>query len=202
MFTLILSPVMILLLDNYDSFTFNLFHLVGSLTDEEVVVKRNDAMDPDTFRMYSRILLSPGPGLPESAGVMLQLILKAKQIVPVLGVCLGHQAIGTALGGKLLNLKIPFHGVAEKVIVQDRTDFLFDGVPEEFAAGRYHSWVLDPETISGKLSITAIDGAGNIMGISDASGMLKGIQFHPESIMTQAYGSRILANWLRYTGQE
>jgi anthranilate synthase component 2 len=190
---------MILLLDNYDSFTFNLHHLVSSLTDEQVIVKRNDALEPDSFRLYNRIILSPGPGLPESAGVMPELIAMAHHIVPILGVCLGHQAIGTVLGGTLVNLDKPYHGLTDTIIVQDHKDFLFENLPVRFPAGKYHSWVLDPVSIAGKLTITATDEAGNVMGISDASGMLKGIQFHPESIMTQAYGPRIMANWLRNT---
>lgn len=190
---------MILLLDNFDSFTWNLFHYVTMITGEEVQVVRNDAFDPALTHNYSKVILSPGPGLPEESGCLMDVISNAAGIIPILGVCLGHQAIGVHFGSKLLNLDAPFHGVAEQTLVTDSSDFLYDGIPSVFPAGRYHSWVIDRSAMGKGLRITATDAAGNIMSVSDDSGLVKGIQYHPESVLSGEYGYRILQNWLGHT---
>jgi anthranilate synthase component 2 len=190
---------MILILDNYDSFTFNLFHLLEANTGEEIHVIRNDAVDPGNLSIYSRIILSPGPGLPEESGKLMEVISETAGRIPLLGVCLGHQAIGIWNGGKLINLPKPFHGVSDEVTVTDSSEWLFENIPGKFPAGRYHSWVLDPDTVDFPLHITACDAAGNVMAISGLNGMLQGIQFHPESIMSGEFGKQIIQNWLKKT---
>jgi anthranilate synthase component II len=190
----------ILVFDNYDSFTYNLVHLVERITGIPVVVKRNDEISLDEVDGFDRIILSPGPGIPQEAGLLLPLIRAYSAKKPILGVCLGHQAIGEAFGAKLVNLDRVYHGLSLPVKVLQRegtgvaTD-LFAGLPEQFAAGRYHSWVIDPEGFPSELEITATDEAGNIMALRHRHLDVLGVQFHPESVLTPE-GEIIMRNWL------
>ena len=182
----------ILVIDNYDSFVYNLVHYLQEFGCETKVV-RNDKINFSEINDYDKILLSPGPGIPSEAGKMMTVIKKIAGRKPILGVCLGHQAIGQFFGGKLINLKKVYHGVAENMHVTDKTDYLFNNIPGKIKVGRYHSWIVDkniPET----LSVTAIDDDGRIMALKHNEHDIRGVQFHPESILTE-YGKRIMKNW-------
>jgi anthranilate synthase component 2 len=192
----------ILVFDNYDSFTYNLVHLVEKIIGEKVDVFRNDQIPLDNIQVYDKIILSPGPGLPSEAGTLLALIEKYAESKSILGVCLGHQAIGEVFGGRLVNLTKVFHGVASpvKIIPQNPRNAsinadLFSGIPDGFMAGRYHSWVIDPNQFPKSLEITATDANGYIMAIRHKSYDILGVQFHPESVLTPD-GERIMRNWL------
>jgi anthranilate synthase component 2 len=185
----------ILVLDNYDSFTYNLVHLLRELTTESIDVFRNDEITTEEIEKYDKILISPGPGLPDQAGITKEMITRFASSKSILGVCLGCQAIGEAFGGSLINLNTVYHGVETKIIVLDRDEKLFVGIPDTFTAGRYHSWVLDETNLPHDLIITAKDEEGSIMAISHNTLDVKGVQFHPESIMTK-YGRQIVKNWL------
>src|ERR1044071_7231964 len=159
----------ILVFDNYDSFTYNLVHLVEKILHQKVEVHRNDQLPLEKVKDYDKIILSPGPGIPEEAGLLLPLIKEYASSKSILGVCLGHQAIGEAFGGKLINLSSVFHGVATAVKVRSeklkvKSD-LFEGLPAELEVGRYHSWVVSKENFPGELEITAEDENGMIMGL-------------------------------------
>ncbi|OJJ20112.1 aminodeoxychorismate/anthranilate synthase component II [marine bacterium AO1-C] len=184
----------ILVIDNYDSFVYNLVHMVRDLGYQPEVY-RNDKIDLTTVEQYDKILLSPGPGIPEEAGIMLDLIKAYAPTKSILGVCLGHQAIGEAFGAELLNLPTVLHGIASKNLVQDSNEALFEGFPQEFAIGHYHSWVIKEESLPKELIVTGKDLEGNVMSIRHEAYDVKGLQFHPESILTEQ-GIRILANWL------
>ncbi|MBA3898867.1 MAG: aminodeoxychorismate/anthranilate synthase component II [Bacteroidetes bacterium] len=188
------TPKTILLLDNYDSFTYNLVHLVEKLTDLPLVVKRNDEINLDEVADFGRIILSPGPGLPADAGIMLELIKKYKETIPILGVCLGHQAIGEAFGAKLKNLGQVLHGVAVPV-EHFGHEPLFTGIPNSFLTGRYHSWVVDENGFPDALQIIAKGQDGSIQALRHKNLNIWGVQFHPESIMTE-YGEQLVKNWL------
>lgn len=188
---------MILLLDNYDSFTWNLFHYLGIVTDEDVAVKRNDEITLSDFAQYSSIIISPGPGLPNETPLLNELLLKYGSSKPILGVCLGLQAIAEAYGGKLRNLDVVQHGVQRKVNITQTSDRLMTGLPSTFDSGRYHSWVVANENLPQELEITATDDHGNIMAMSHKSFPVSGIQFHPESIMTPD-GLQIMKNWILF----
>ena len=183
----------ILVFDNYDSFTYNLVHLVEKITHEKVDVYRNDKLPLEKVKDYDKIILSPGPGIPEEAGLLLPLIKEYASSKSILGVCLGHQAIGQAFGGELVNLSSVFHGVATPVKVKS---FLFEGLPEQLEVGRYHSWVVSKENFPGELEITAEDENGIIMGLQHTTYDVQGVQFHPESVLTPM-GEQIMRNWLR-----
>jgi len=202
----------ILVFDNYDSFTYNLVHLVEKITHQKADVYRNDQLPLEKVKEYDKIILSPGPGIPEEAGLLLPLIKEYAPTKSILGVCLGHQAIGEAFGGKLVNLSSVFHGVATKVRVVSREPSvvsnvddarltthlcrnLFDGLPNEFEAGRYHSWVVSKECFPAELEITAEDANGMIMALQHRTFDVQGVQFHPESVLTPM-GEDILRNWL------
>ena len=190
----------ILVLDNYDSFTHNLVHLVKCLGNVEVDIYKNDEIDDKIIQTYDKIILSPGPGLPAEAGQLLPIIKKFAPEKPILGVCLGHQAIAEAFGGKLVNLDSVFHGLSTscQVIVNENKEpasDLFKGLPGEFKIGRYHSWVVDEESLPGVLEITARDENGYIMGLKHRSYDVEGVQFHPESILTPQ-GETIIKNWV------
>jgi anthranilate synthase component 2 len=185
----------ILVFDNYDSFTYNLVHLVEQITGNKVDVIRNDGIQLGEIDRYDKIILSPGPGIPEEAGLLKKLIGRYAQTKSILGVCLGHQAIAEVFGGKLINLDSVFHGVATPVYVKKADETLFAGLPGEFAAGRYHSWIVDRGTLPDCFDLTAEDASGQIMGISHKSFDLKGVQFHPESVLT-SHGRELLENWL------
>jgi anthranilate synthase component 2 len=193
----------ILVFDNYDSFTYNLVHLVEKIIDDKVDVFRNDQLDLEKVASYDKIILSPGPGLPVEAGLLLPLIKRYAASKSILGVCLGHQAIAESFGGRLLNLSQVFHGVALPINIIKRPASdprpnadLFAGLPESFMAGRYHSWVVDPAGFPDDLEITATDPGGHIMALRHRHYDVLGVQFHPESVLTPE-GERLMRNWLR-----
>ena len=184
----------ILVLDNYDSFTYNLVYIVRQLGyGAKMDVFRNDKITLEEVANYDKILLSPGPGVPSEAGIMPELLKKYAATKSILGVCLGHQAIGEAFGGSLINLSEVLHGVASEVTVED--DLLFKGVPKTFKIGRYHSWVINPDDFPDALEITSEDENGEIMSIRHKTFDIKGVQYHPESVLTP-HGKKILENWL------
>jgi anthranilate synthase component 2 len=185
----------ILVFDNYDSFTYNLVHLVEYITGEKVDVYRNDALTIEEIAPYDKIILSPGPGIPQESGLLLPLIKAYAASKSILGVCLGHQAIGESFGGKLVNLKEVYHGVSTPVNLLDGEPRLFRGVPERIEAGRYHSWVVSEEHLPDCLEVTARDDHGYIMGLRHKTLDVRGVQFHPESVLTPQ-GEQILRNWL------
>lgn len=192
----------ILVFDNYDSFTYNLVHLVEHILGDKVDVFRNDQIPMDQVQVYDKIILSPGPGLPSEAGLLLPLIKEYGHTKSILGVCLGHQAIGEAFGGKLTNLSKVYHGVATPVHIIPQSPRntklnadLFSGLTDGFLAGRYHSWVIDPESLPKVLEVTARDENGHIMAIRHRSLDILGVQFHPESVLTPN-GEQIMRNWL------
>lgn len=185
----------ILVFDNYDSFTYNLVHLVEKITGEQVDVCRNDQISLGEVDKYDRIILSPGPGIPEEAGLLLPLIKQYAPTKSILGVCLGHQAIGEAFGGKLLNLETVYHGVATKIQIQSSKTRIFSGLAGEIEVGRYHSWIVSDEGLPAELEVTARDGSGYIMAMKHTKYDVEGVQFHPESVLTPA-GEQIVRNWL------
>ncbi|TMI85882.1 MAG: aminodeoxychorismate/anthranilate synthase component II [Bacteroidetes bacterium] len=222
----------ILVFDNYDSFTYNLVHLVEHILHLRVDVHRNDQIPLEKVKEYDKIILSPGPGIPKEAGMLLPLIKQYASSKSILGVCLGHQAIGEAFGGKLTNLSTVYHGVATRVRVvspelisvsressvekSDPDSYresnvketsnsrftsyvprnLFEGLPEEFEAGRYHSWIVSDENFPKELEVTARDDNNYIMALQHKSFDVQGVQFHPESVLTPV-GETIVRNWLR-----
>ncbi|HEU4632725.1 MAG TPA: aminodeoxychorismate/anthranilate synthase component II [Flavisolibacter sp.] len=202
----------ILVFDNYDSFTYNLVHLVKKIVTDEVDVCRNDEIPLEKVAAYDKIILSPGPGIPSEAGLLLPLIKEYAPKKSILGVCLGHQAIGEAFGGKLVNLSTVYHGVATpvKLVDGDRSTGnkdalglprtihtrLFDGLPPEFPVGRYHSWIVSEENFPEELEVTAKDENGYIMALQHKKFDVQGVQFHPESVLTPD-GETILKNWLK-----
>ena len=184
----------ILVLDNYDSFTYNLVQYITELTGETPSVFRNDKITLDEVEAYDAIVLSPGPGLPSAAGIMPELIKRYAPTKPIFGVCLGLQAIGEAFGGELYNLAKVYHGVATNIQIVDNQELIFQNVPKEILVGRYHSWAVVRETLPDVLKITAVDAEGAIMALSHKKYNVRGVQFHPESIMTD-YGKQILKNF-------
>ena len=186
----------ILVFDNYDSFTYNLVHLVESITDVKPDVFRNDAIALEEIKKYDKIILSPGPGIPVEAGLLLPLIKEYAASKSILGVCLGHQAIGEAFGGKLINLSTVYHGVATPIIQTENRSRLFAGMENNFDAGRYHSWIVDKKTLPEEFEITALDENDYIMAMQHKTMDLQSVQFHPESILTPS-GEKILRNWLK-----
>lgn len=184
----------ILVLDNYDSFTYNLVYIVRQLGyGSQMDIFRNDKISLEDVDLYDKIILSPGPGLPKDAGIMPELLKTYASTKSILGVCLGNQAIGEAFGGGLINLEEVLHGVASTVKVQD--DLLFKDVPDTFKIGRYHSWVVDEKTLSPDLEVIARSADQQIMALRHKSFDLRGLQFHPESILTEN-GVQIIKNWL------
>jgi len=223
----------ILVFDNYDSFTYNLVHLVEKILHQKVDVYRNDQIPLEEVKAYDKIILSPGPGIPEEAGLLLPLIKEYASSKSILGVCLGHQAIGQAFGGKLVNLSTVYHGVAtpvqlvnresayakapadkssnvkretanvksqaavvDEITPSPRTNSLFEGMPDEFEVGRYHSWVISEEGFPAELEITARDANNFIMALQHIRYDVQGVQFHPESVLTPR-GEDIMRNWLK-----
>ena len=186
----------ILIIDNYDSFTYNLFHMVelAMPAGHKPVVKRNDEISLSEAGQYDKIIISPGPGLPRDAGISKAVILRYAPTKSILGVCLGHQAIGEAFGAGLINLQQVLHGKAIQTIVTKSDELLFAGCPVQFETGRYHSWVIDPDSMPEELEITAIDENRLIMAIRHRQYDVRGVQFHPESVMT-GVGQLILNNW-------
>lgn len=197
------------IIDNYDSFTYNLSHLVKEL-GAEVEVLRNDQFELEELDQYDKIILSPGPGIPEEAGLLLDVIRTYAGKKPILGVCLGEQAIGQVFGGKLTNLSDVFHGVQTEVFLNEELrmkneefcsglmpedDYIFEGLPAKIPVGRYHSWVVDTEGFPEALAITAISPEGQVMALKHREYDIRGIQFHPESVLTPD-GKAIIKNWL------
>ncbi len=187
----------ILVLDNYDSFTYNLVQYIEEILDEDIDVYRNDKISLEEVDAYDTIILSPGPGLPSDAGIMPQLIQKYAASKNILGICLGHQAIAEAFGGQLLNLSTVFHGIATDISITAK-DVIFEGIPAQIKVGRYHSWVVKEEGFPKDLEIIALDDANEIMALRHKTYNIKGLQFHPESIMTKE-GKQILRNFLEAT---
>jgi anthranilate synthase component 2 len=185
----------ILVLDNYDSFTYNLVHYLEEILGERPDVFRNDKIKLEEINKYDKILLSPGPGLPKEAGILCDLIREYAPKKSILGVCLGLQAIGEVFGGELENLENVYHGVATPVKVLDKNEKIFSGLPENFEVGRYHSWVVSKNNLPDCFEKTAEDDNGQIMGLTHKKYDVRGVQFHPESIMTE-YGMDMLRNWV------
>jgi len=185
----------LLVLDNYDSFTYNLVHILKELTNGEVDVFRNDEISLEEVGKYDNIVISPGPGVPDSAGITKELIRKYGPTKNILGVCLGCQAIAEVYGGSLSNLDKVYHGVATYMKVTDENERLFKEIPSDFTAGRYHSWVVNAHDLPAELKITCIDEQDMVMGLSHVKYNVKGVQFHPESVLTR-YGKKMLENWL------
>ena len=184
----------ILVLDNYDSFTYNLVHIIREL-GFEMDIFRNDKIELEDVSSYDKILLSPGPGIPSEAGIMKDVIKRYSHIKSILGVCLGHQAIAESFGGKLFNIPDVLHGVTSTAIVKDKSEKLFHGIPLQFQACHYHSWAVVPESIPAELTVTAANENGIVMAVAHKKYDVRGVQFHPESIMTE-YGKKIMENWL------
>lgn len=185
----------IAIIDNYDSFTYNLSHLVKEL-GAEVTVYRNDQFEMPVLQQFDKIILSPGPGIPSEAGLLLDVIKEYAGKKPILGVCLGHQAIGECFGAKLTNLSEVFHGVATPCHLTTR-DYLFEGLPDTFEIGRYHSWVVDNDNLPECLEVTGVSDEGFIMSLRHKDYDVRGIQYHPESVLTST-GHQILSNWLKH----
>lgn len=185
----------ILIIDNYDSFTYNLVHLIEKITGDKVTVVYNDKFSIHDIDSFDRLILSPGPGLPADAGLLKQAIEYAMSKIPVLGVCLGHQAIGEVFGAKLKNLDEVYHGVSSNIHATENADPLYKNLQFPIQAGRYHSWVIDPKTLPESLLATTTDDYGNIMSIRHRTLDVVGIQYHPESILTTE-GEKIMSNWI------
>ena len=187
----------ILILDNYDSFTYNLVQYVEEEVNSKIDVYRNDQISLDAVGEYDLIILSPGPGIPQQAGIMPELIKRYANEKVIFGVCLGHQAIGEAYGGKLVNLEQVHHGIETEMTRTTEEDVLLNGVPKTFNAGRYHSWVVDPETLPEELVVTATGEYGGVMAMRHRELPIFSVQFHPESIMTE-HGRLMIKNLLNF----
>jgi anthranilate synthase component 2 len=185
----------IMVLDNYDSFTYNLVHILKELTSGPVEVHRNNEVGLDKIGQYDKIIISPGPGVPDHAGITKEMIRHFAPAKSILGVCLGCQAIAEVFGGTLINLDVVYHGVQTNINVIDPEDRIFREIPGNFTAGRYHSWVVDDEGLPPDLRITARDDEDMIMALAHLTYDIKGVQFHPESVLTE-FGKQILLNWL------
>lgn len=184
----------ILLLDNYDSFTYNLAHYLESF-DVQVEVVRNDEIEIDEIKYFDKIVLSPGPGTPNQAGILKELIKEYAGKKPILGICLGQQAIAEGFGGSIIRLDRVVHGVASDINVTVQDEILFKDLPQKLEVGRYHSWVVNPENFPDSLEVTSVDEDGNIMSLRHRTYDISAVQFHPESIMTPL-GKKMLKNWV------
>lgn len=185
----------ILILDNYDSFTYNLVRYVKELSNAKVDVYRNDKISISDIAKYDKIILSPGPGIPDEAGILKELIHIYGKEKSILGICLGCQAIAEVYGGELENLSHPYHGISSPVNITDKNEVLFNGISKRFEAGRYHSWIVSQRNLPEILEITSQDDCGNIMGIRHKEYNVCGVQFHPESILTPE-GRTMISNFL------
>jgi anthranilate synthase component II len=185
----------IIVIDNYDSFTFNLVHIIRAL-GHPVDIFRNDKITVGEVKQYDKILLSPGPGIPDEAGIMKAVIKEYGPSKSILGICLGHQGIGEVYGAALFNIPKVLHGVTSTVEVKDDDEYLFKGVTKTFQGTHYHSWAVRAESITPELKVTAVNDEGLVMGLSHTKYDVKGLQFHPESIMTPE-GPKMIANWLK-----
>jgi anthranilate synthase component II len=188
------NKMKILVIDNYDSFTYNLVHYLEDLHCQ-VTVYRNDEFDIDEVKNFDKILLSPGPGVPDEAGLLKAVIKTYAPTKSILGVCLGQQAIGEVFGASLTNLEKVYHGVATKVNITVDDEKLYDGLEKQIEVGRYHSWVVNPEGFPDDLEITSVDANGQIMSLRHKKYDVRGVQYHPESILTP-HGKKILENWV------
>ena len=185
----------ILVFDNYDSFTYNLVQYLERVSKAKVEVHRNDKISLKEINAFDKILLSPGPGIPSEAGILLDVIKEFSPKKSIFGVCLGQQAIGEVFGGRLKNLDSVYHGVAtEMAVVHD--DLLFKDIPKKFRAGRYHSWVVDEKNFPNDLEITVKDENGFVMGLRHKKFDVRGVQFHPESVLTE-HGLKMIENWVK-----
>lgn len=184
----------ILVIDNYDSFTYNLVHLINEL-GREAEVWRNDKFELAAVDQFDKILLSPGPGVPHEAGLLLEVIRTYAPTKSILGVCLGQQAIAEAFGGTLFNLGRPMHGIATPINVLDTEEVLFKSCPQMINVGRYHSWVVNQQDLPACLTVTATDSSTEIMALRHNTYDVRGVQFHPESVLTE-YGKQMMKNWL------
>lgn len=187
----------IVVLDNYDSFTYNLVYAIEAIMHRRIDVFRNDQVSVEDLEGYDKILLSPGPGVPDEAGMMKDLIMKLAPEKSILGVCLGHQGIAEVFGGSLINIERVFHGVATRVEVLKPDHYLYRDVPQNFVAGRYHSWVVSPADLPNCLEVSAKAEDGEIMGIHHREFDVVGVQYHPESVLTE-YGLLIIENWIKH----
>lgn len=185
----------ILVIDNYDSFTYNLVHAIKKISGLPVDVFRNDKISLEEIEKYDKIVLSPGPGIPEEAGLLLDIIKEFAPKKSILGVCLGHQAIGEAFGGKLHNMNRVLHGIATPVKLTKNKSVLFNELPESFEVGRYHSWIVESEDLPDCFEVTSYDNEGMIMSMKHKDFDVESVQFHPESVLTPL-GEKIIANWL------
>ncbi|HLC83603.1 MAG TPA: aminodeoxychorismate/anthranilate synthase component II [Bacteroidia bacterium] len=185
----------ILVLDNYDSFTYNLVHYLEKVSDASIEVHRNDKITLKKIEKFDKILLSPGPGIPSEAGILLDVIKTYASSKSILGVCLGQQAIAEAFGGSLNNMAEVFHGVATPIEIIAE-DSLFKNIPKKLNVGRYHSWCVNKNDFPKDLEITAVDKEGNIMALKHKIFDVKGVQFHPESVLTE-YGLQMIENWIK-----
>jgi len=185
----------IVVIDNYDSFTYNLVHAIKKISGLPVDVFRNDEITLEDLEKYDKIVLSPGPGIPEEAGLLLDIIKEYGPKKSMLGVCLGHQAIGEAFGGKLHNMNRVLHGVATPVKLTEKKSILFNDLPEMFDVGRYHSWIVQQEGLPECFEVTSYDADGLIMSMKHRDYDVQGVQFHPESVLTPL-GEKMIENWL------
>ncbi|MEW6195034.1 MAG: aminodeoxychorismate/anthranilate synthase component II [Bacteroidota bacterium] len=185
----------LLVVDNYDSFTFNLVQIIEQSGLCKYHVKKSDQLGINTVKEYDKIIFSPGPGIPYDNPIMGEIVKKFSLSKSILGICLGFQAIAEVFGGKLVNMNKPAHGIKKEITITDQTDYLFDGLPKNFSVGLYHSWEVSAENFPDELKITSISGDKKIMSLSHKTFDVRGVQFHPESIMTPL-GKNILCNWL------
>ncbi len=185
----------ILLLDNYDSFTYNIDHLLRELGETPDVI-RNDKISVDEVDKYDAIVISPGPGIPSEAGILLALLERYAGKKPIMGVCLGEQAIGERFGASLINLPEVYHGIQSEIEI-DNSDYLFKGLPQKTKVGRYHSWAINPDNTGEEIEVIARSADGNIMAVRHKEYDIRGVQFHPESVLTPE-GKKMFENWLEY----
>jgi len=190
-----IDPMKILVFDNYDSFTYNLVQMIKEQSNAKVDVFRNDEIPLEDVKAYDKILLSPGPGIPSESGLLIPLIKTYAATKSILGVCLGQQAIAESFGGSLTNLSRVYHGIATPVELIGESN-LFEGLPKTFHVGRYHSWVVNEHDLPAELKVTSKDAEGYIMSLEHTSYDVKGVQYHPESVLTPE-GAKIIGNWLK-----
>ncbi|HKJ40860.1 MAG TPA: aminodeoxychorismate/anthranilate synthase component II, partial [Sunxiuqinia sp.] len=191
-----LKAMQIVVIDNYDSFTYNLVHAIKKISGLPVDVIRNDELELRDLEKYDKIVLSPGPGIPVEAGLLMDIIREFAPRKSMLGVCLGHQAIGEVFGGKLTNMNHVLHGIATPIEMVSQDPILFSGLPDQFEAGRYHSWIVDQDGLPDCFEITSVDDSGMIMSMKHKEYDVRGVQFHPESVLTPL-GEKIIENWLK-----
>lgn len=183
----------ILVIDNYDSFVYNLVHILYNLGVSDIEIRKNDKIDIEEVNVFDKVLLSPGPGIPSNAGIMPEIIREYSGTKSILGICLGHQAIAESFGGQLSNLTNPLHGIASELRIIKK-DYLFNDIPEKFMVGHYHSWVVN-NPLSDDIEMIAHDNDGNVMALKHKHYDVRGVQFHPESVLTE-HGIQMIKNWI------